>query len=296
MPSLHQDSLVSLFCHIDDFCQEALPALKQAALPDAKSRNRARSLSESEIMTLLVLFHQSGFRCFKTFYLGYACQHLREAFPGLVSYNRFVEFVPSVLAALSLYLRSLMGTCTGIAFADSTAIAVCHNRRIKAHKVFEGAAQRGKTSVDWFFGFKLHLLINDRGELLNLTLTPGNTDDRKPLPDLAQGLVGKLFADRGYISQDLFARLWKQGLQLITSLKKNMKPKLIPLVDAVLLRKRAIIESVNDQLKNISQVEHTRHRADTGFLWNLFAALIAYCHQPKKPSLNINNSHLKAIA
>jgi transposase len=247
-------------------------------------------------MTLLVFFHQSRFRCFKAFYLGYVCQHLRGAFPRLVSYSRFVEFVPSVLVLLSVYLRSLFGSQTGIAFADSTPLAVCHNRRISQHKVFRNTAKRGRTSVGWFYGFKLHLIINDKGELLNVTLTPGNCDDRKPLPDLAQGLVGKLFADRGYISQDLFTRLWRRGLHLITKIKKNMKPKLVPLFDAVLLRKRAVIESVNDQLKNISQIEHTRHRADTGFLWNFFAALIAYCHQPKKPSLNLNNNDLNAIA
>jgi hypothetical protein len=76
-------------------------------------------------------------------------------------------------------------------------------RRIFQHRVFEHLAARGKTSVDWFFGFKLHLVVNERGELLNLQITPGNTDDRKPVPDLLKSFFGKVFADRGYVSQYL---------------------------------------------------------------------------------------------
>jgi hypothetical protein len=117
-------------------------------------------------------------------------------------------------------------------------------RGIPQHRVFAGLARRGKTSVGWFFGFKLHLVFNDRGELLNMQLTPGNIDDREPVPDLVQELFGKLFADKGYISQALGQRLRETcGLQLITQLKKNMKNRLLPLADKLLLRKRAIVET-----------------------------------------------------
>lgn len=286
--SAHEDALLLLFCHVDDFCQQFLPRFKQQLLSIPGKRNRTRSLCESEIMTLLIAFHQSHCRDFKAFYLLYVCQHWRGAFPRLVSYHRFIEYIPSVLVPLWAYLRSLFGKCSGITFLDSTALAVCDNHRIHQHKVFTGVAERGKTSTGWFFGFKLHLLVNDMGELLNLTLTTGEVDDRKPVPDLLLGLFGKVFADKGYVSQPLFQSLFAQGIELITKTRKNMKARLLSLSDRLLLRKRAIIESVVDQLKNISQVEHTRHRAYTRFLWNLIAALIAYCHQPKKPSLNIN--------
>lgn len=284
-----EDSLTALFCSIDDFCQKNLPLLAQTALPPIKGcRRRARSLSESEIMTILVAFHQSHCRNFKAFYLGYVRLHWAAAFPGLVSYNRFVEFLPSVLVLLLRYLKSLFGKCSGISFVDSTALAVCHNRRISQHKVFKQTAQRGKTSVGWFFGFKLHLVVSESGELLNVTVTTGNTDDRKPVPDLLRSVFGKVFGDKGYISQKLQEALLAQNIELITKPRKNMKAeKIRPLsaTDQWLLRKRAIIETVIDQLKNISQIEHTRHRAPSGFLWNLTAALIAYCHQPKKPSI-----------
>jgi hypothetical protein len=164
---------------------------------------------------------------------------------------------------------------------------VCHNRRIAAHKVFAGWARRGKTSMGWFYGFKLHLIVNDVGELLAFCLTPGHVDDRQPVPALTKSLVGQLFGDRGYISQALHDLLFPQGLELLTKIRKNMKNRLMRWWDKLLLRKRALIETINDQLKNISQIEHTRHRSVTGFMVNLVAGLIAYSYQPKKPSLGI---------
>jgi transposase len=252
-------------------------------------RQRERSLSISEIITILIHFHQSHYRNFKAYYTEYVLVRLSREFPGLVSYNRFVEFIPSVLLVLCVYLRtSCLGTCTGISFMDSTALAVCKNPRIHSHKVFAGLAQRGKTSLGWFLGFKLHLIFNDRGELLNLLLTPGNVDDRKPVPQMVRKLFGKLFADKGYISKTLRDELLRTfNVQLVTGIRANMKNALLPLMDKILLRKRAIIETIIDQLKNISQIEHSRHRSPANFLVNLICGLIAYCRQPKKPSLGL---------
>ena len=283
-------SLLELFCHVDDFCRAFVPQWQQVQLASGTiRRNRARSLCLSEIMTILIWFHCSGYRNFKTYYQEHVQQHLRTEFPALVSYSRFVEFTPSALLPLLAYLRTCLGTCTGVSFLDATALAVCDPHRISQHKVFAGWAQRGKTSTGWFFGFKLHLLVNDRGELLNFALSPGNTDDRRPVPTLVKRLFGKIFADKGYVSQPLFQQLWETcGVQLITKLKANMKNRLLPLADKLLLRKRAIIETVLDQLKNISQIEHTRHRSVNNFVVNLLCGLIAYCHQPKKPSLHLD--------
>lgn len=280
-------SLESLFCHVDDFCRWFEPRWRQQLLSDGlQRRRRALSLCLSEIMTILIAFHQSAYRNFKWFYTQLVCRYWRKAFPQLVSYNRFVEWMPSVLLPLCAYLRHCFGKCTGISFIDSTSLKVCHNRRIPAHKVFKDLAARGKTSVDWFFGFKLHLVVNEQGELLNVMLTPGNTDDRQPVPQLLQQLVGKVFGDRGYVSEKLVVRLWQSlGIQLVTRLRRNMKNRLMRLSDKLLLRRRAIIESVIDQLKNISQIEHSRHRSPVNCLVNLVCGLIAYCHQPKKPSL-----------
>lgn len=283
-------SLDALFCDVDDFCKSFESQWKTKLLNcGGIKRIRAKSLCLSEIMTILISFHQNHYRNFKHFYLDYVKQHWNAAFPGLPSYQRFVEWMPSTLIPLCSYLKSCFGNCTGIGFVDATSLKVCHNRRINQHKVFAGIAARGKTSVDWFFGFKLHLVVNELGEILNVQITPGNIDDRRPIPDLLRGLFGKFFADRGYVSQKLASQLLEEfGIQFFAKPRKNMKNKLMCLHDKFLSRKRSIIETINDQLKNISQIEHSRHRSPVNFCVNVLCGLIAYCHQPKKPSLRLD--------
>ncbi|NJN47084.1 MAG: IS982 family transposase [Candidatus Competibacteraceae bacterium] len=289
-------SLEGLFCDVDDFCREFLPSWHRQLLSHGgRHRMRASRLTLSEIMTLLIYFHQSQYRNFKTFYLWHVCRHCRGKFPQLLSYTRFVALIPTALMPLCIYLNTRRGKDTGLAFVDATSLVVCHNRRIQNHKVFKAVARRGKTSMGWFYGFKLHLVVNDRGELLAFRITPGNVDDREPVPELTQGLTGKLIGDRGYISSKLFHALWERGLHLVTKIRKNMHNKLMPLVDKLLLRKRAIIETINDQIKNIQQVEHTRHRSVVNAMVNVLAALIAYTHQPAKPSLNISPNALNLL-
>ena len=281
--------ILTLFFDIDEFCGWFEPAWKQHLLSgETGSRNRGRTLSLSEVMTIMVLFHSSGYRTFKQFYTEFVRLYLRSEFPHLVGYTRFVEFERDALIPLAAYLQTRGGSCTGISFVDSTPIAVCENLRIPRHKQFADLAGRGKTSVGWFYGFKLHVTVSDCGELLSWLITPGNVDDRKPVPHLAKKLWGKLFGDKGYISNALELVLAKNKLELVTNVRKNMKPKEISAVDRILLRKRVIIETVFDQLKNISQIEHTRHRSFWNFLVNLVSGLIAYTWREKKPSLNYN--------
>ncbi len=282
-------SLLELFCSVDDFCQEYAMSGQGKELGSGKARReRQGKLYLSEVMTIIIHFHQSHYRDFKTYYTEHVQVYLREEFPKLVSYSRFVELMSRTLTALALYVQRCLGHCTGLSFIDSTSLVVCHNRRIHSHRVFEGLAERGKTSMGWFYGFKLHLVVNDCGDLLAWCLTAGNVDDRRPVPKLARKLFGKLFGDKGYVSQKLFHQLFTaQSLHLITKLRRNMKGQLMLYTDRLLLRRRAIIETVNDQLKNISQIEHTRHRSPLNFLVNLVAGLIAYCWQAKKPSLGI---------
>ncbi|GHP00508.1 hypothetical protein KSF_105550 [Reticulibacter mediterranei] len=220
--------------------------------------------------------------------------HLNKEFPHLVSYARFVALIPRMLIPLLAYLQRRFGPCTGISFIDSTSLEVCDAKRISQHRVFAIDAKRGKTSMGWFFGFKLHLAVNDRGELLACCLTPGNVDDRTPVPHLVNNLHGKLFGDRGYISGPLSKLLFEQGLQLITRLRKNMKNQLMHLSDKLLLRKRAIIETIIDQLKNISQIEHSRHRSPVNFVVHVIAGLLAYSHRAKKPGLHLDERALLA--
>lgn len=284
---------LSIFCDVDDFCTDFAPVWQQILLPaPPKQRQRAFGLCLSEVMTIMIQFHLSGYRTFKAYYTEQVLVHQGAEFPGLVSYNRFIELLPQTFVPLCVYLKTRFGTCSGISFVDSTKLAVCHNRRIWGHKVFAAYAKRGKTSVGWFYGFKLHLVVNDCGELLSVTITPGNVDDRAVVPDLVRDLFGKVFGDKGYISQPLFEQLWQDGVQLITKLKKNMKERLLPEFDKLILRKRGIIESVVDQLKNISQIEHSRHRSVYNCFVNLIAGLVAYTFREKKPSLHLRDRHL----
>ena len=226
--------VTELFCIIDEFCKhfDAENAGKLLIGDDGtKRRRRKASLSDSEIMTILLLFHFGSFRNFKHYYLFYIKGTLKSYFPNAVSYNRFVELESRVFFPLMFFLNlQAFGRCTGITFVDSTMIPVCHNLRRYANKVFKGIATDGKGTMGWCHGFKLHLACNDRGEII------------------------------AFISQKLFDFLFEDGIQLVTGLRVNMKNKLMPFYDRMMLRKRYIIETINDLLKNTAQIVHSRLR------------------------------------
>ena len=285
--------IVSLFCEIHDFFL-AYEKWKSthclAETPPIETRGRPRSLHPSEVMTILIAFHQSGYRTFKHFYQRHVCVYWKPTeFPDLVSYPRFVQLKKEVLTLLTGYLSANLGECRGISFVDSTRLRVCDNKRISSHKVFTRKAERSKTSLGWFYGFKLHLIINDTGDLLDVALTPGNIDDRSPLWGMTpEGtpLHGKLYGDRGYISKDLREHLNAQGITLIYKVRKNMYPLEVSACDEGLLKKRMLIESVIKVLKTQTQVEHSRHRSFENFQVNVASALIAYQLSENKPALN----------
>ena len=241
-----EDKVTELFCIADDFCKFFDAMMSKYTIKEAKKRayHRDSTLSKSEVMLILILFHDSGYRCLKHFYLEAVRKHMRHLFPHVVSYNRFVELEHDVAIPLTLFIK------------------------------------------------KVHLICNERGELLNFMITPGDVDDRKPLEYKAfvEFIYGKLVADKGYIGKNLFERLFVDGIQLITKLKNNMKGALMSVSDKLLLRKRAIIETVNDELKNIAQVEHSRHRCFENFVVNMLGALAAYCCFPKKPCINVQRT------
>jgi len=291
--------LVPLFYLIDEFCKEFEPKWRKQRLASGLvQRYKPGRLSLSEVLTVIIHFHQSNHRTFKHYYTDYVSVYRRLDFPRLVSYTRFLELMSEATVPLVALLVGVLGTPTTANYIDSTKLVVCHNRRIRRHKVFHGLATRGMGSMGWFYGFKLHLIVNERGELTSFMVTPGNTPDSnvETVTKLASRMHGKLFGDRGYISSDLFTALWSQGVHLVTGIRRNMKNKLLPLMDKIMLRGRSIIETINDQLKNQEQIEHTRHRSPTNFGANLLAGLIAYQLQPKKPSLNFTKPEQQLLA
>lgn len=288
------NEITEIFYLSDEFSKEFDTTIKKHLLQadDAgKHRNKPNRLSDSEVMTILIAFHLSGMRNLKHFYLFYISKHQRKEFPNLVSYNRFVELQQKVALPLVLFLKTCrMGNSTGISFIDSTALKVCHIKREHQNKVFNGTATKGKSTLGWFFGFKLHIIINDKGEIISFVITQGNVDDRYPLSmeSFIRNVSGKLYADRGYVSQKLAEILFVDGIHFITKMRNNMKGGELPLQDRLMLRKRSVIESVNDELKNICQIEHTRHRCFNNFITNLIAGLLAYSFLPKKPSIKVD--------
>ena len=289
--------ITEIFCLVDEFCLQFIPFLEKNSIGN-KSK-RPPTMSQSEIVSIMIFFHLSGFRCFKHFYIFYVQKHMQAEFPKTVSYNRFTELMQSNILPLTMFLKTCcMGGCTGISFVDSTPVRVCKNKRIKNNKVFKDIAKVGKSTMGWFYGFKLHLVINEKGEILSFTITQANVDDREPLKNegFLKGIFGKLFADKGYISKKLADILFVDGVHLITQLRNNMKNCLMTLSDKILLRKRSVIETVNDELKNMCQIEHSRHRSIGNFLTNLIAGLIAYSFFPKKPSIQYNKLRTNQLA
>lgn len=285
-------NLVTIFYHVDNFCKDFDDYLKVKTIGSVSKSGRKPGLLMSETMTIMIMFHHSKMRTFKDFYNYYVKQFLREEFPGLVSYNRFVELMQKAFIHLYFFINCCcLGKVTGISFIDSTILKVCHNLRISSHKVFKGFAARGKTSTGWFYGFKLHLVINEYGEILSFMITPGNTADQNEnvMNKLTKGLHGKLFGDRGYLSSKIFKTLFQKGIQLFTRVRKNMKNAWMKPEDKALLRKRGVIESVNNKLKTSCQIEHTRHRSMINFLANIVTGLIAYSFLDKKPSIRRYN-------
>lgn len=284
---MDMSQLTRIFCQIDDFCKEFEQYYQSKLLPGSTYSVTPRGpdccLVDSEIMTLLILFQSSGFRTFKNFY-HFIAQHYKNAFPKLPSYNRFLELISKVTLALLVFIQINSGKKTGIYYIDSTCLPTCHIKRSKQHKTFDEIAQYGKTSVGWFFGLKLHLVINERGELIAFKITSGNKNDAKSGEYLLAKLEGLAFGDKGYLGKKLFAQLFEKGLKLITRGRKNMIQNQLTNFEKQLLNQRGLIETVINHLKHHYQVWHTRHRSVANALTHLLSALAAYVIEPLKLS------------
>jgi hypothetical protein len=292
---INELKLVQLFCEIDDFTKVYEQKLAVHLLPAgtaSKHSSNKPAITLSEIMTLEILYHLSGSKCFEYFYMQEVRNgNLHSYFPSAPSYNRFIELKPRALVALICYLHCMrIGRLIGLYYTDSTALKVCHNRRIHQNRVFSGSAKRGQTSVGWFYGFKLFIVINGLGEIVQAFLTPGNAADgaTATLKRLFKGLTGLGFADKGFVNFKAFPLLFEKGLKLITSIRSNMKNKLISLQEKMLLKKRGIIEAVIDILKSVCDIEHSRHRSAINMIVNTYAALCAYSTLQRKPSIFVS--------
>lgn len=295
--NITKDKITEIFYITDEFCKYFKFYISSRIIGNPPKRKPI--MTDSEVITIMILFHYGGFRNFKHFYMNYVQAHLTKEFPKTVSYNRFVELMQSAVFPLTIMSKTCcLGECTGISFIDSTPIRVCKNKRIKRNKVFEGIAEVGKSTMGYFYGFKLHFIINDKGEILNFVITQANVDDREPLKNehFISKIKGKLYGDKGYISSQLSNMLFVDGLHLITTIRNNMKNSLMELKDKIMLRKRSVIETINDELKNMCQIEHSRHRSFGNFITNIISGIVAYCFFPKKPAIKYETINSNQIS
>lgn len=283
--------LVKILYHVDEFCKLFEETLKENVIMGQKKQriSTISTLSLSEIVTICVFYHYSGYKNFKTYYKNYVLINMKSDFTKTISYNRFVELQKNAVLPLILFLKIYCKAVqTGISFIDSFSLKICNNRRIHSHKVFKNIAQRGQTSMGCFYGFKVHFIINHLGEIINFYITPGNIADNNTnlLEKLTHNVCGKLFGDKGYIvNKQLFKKLYDRGLQIVTKIRKNMKNTLMDAQDKLILKKRGTIESVIGILKESFNIEHSRHRSPSNFLANTLSALAAYVFKPEKPSI-----------
>jgi hypothetical protein len=270
---------------VDEFCKIYLNCQKHRLISSGNSRYRAGKMSLAEMLTIMIIYHLSPAREFKYFYLYFLPQKHGKNFPNLLSYNRFVEIMPNLLLPLITMLHCMSGKKDDIYFIDSTKLQICHNKRTNSNRVFKGMATMGRSSYGWFMGFKLHLIINSKGQIISVKITQGNVDDRAPVQQLTKGLSGSLYGDKGYISQKLFREIYSNGLRIVTGIKASMKNYLMTIKDKIFLRKRSVIESVFNILKNNMNLEHTRHRSPINFLVNIISCLVAYQFRANKPKI-----------
>ncbi|WP_018620655.1 IS982 family transposase [Spirosoma luteum] len=291
---ISEEKLIELFIAVDDFVNLFDQWLASRALAPTRQPTRQPELSNSEIITILVYYHHSGYKNFQYYYQRLVQTQMPTYFPRLVTYQRFIDLLPRQVATIHVLTKylCLLSKRTGCYFADSKKLPVCDNRRIHFHRVFKDIASRGKSSTGWFYGLKLHLVINQLGQVMNFLLTPASVSDNNEtvLGRLLGSLTGKCYADKGYISK-LFEQFYQQGLHIITKIRKNMKNSVMDLDDKLRLKKRALIESVNDILMSVMDVDHSRHRSPLNAIVHTMAGLVAYHFYDTKPSVFVKPVH-----
>ena len=300
-PQFNENLLAQIYVEVDDLLQAYENFRAQKVSENLSCSTREPDLSPSEIVTILVAYHASGYKCFEYYYRECILKACLHCFPKAPTYKCFDSYIGR---SLPLVLLVLMCKCaqslrSGYYFIDSKKLVVCHLKREHSHKVFKGFARKGKSSTGWFYGLKQHLVINHLEEIVSFSLTPGSTADNnfRVLTSLLAGLKGKCCGDKGYLTT-LFEQFYTEGLQLLVKAKENMKVLPAFHSDIQLLDHRSVIESVNDILITICDIEHSRHRNAFHGLASILSALTCYQYLPHKPHIFIPDTvnYLQAAA
>lgn len=281
---LNTTRLTEIFVIVDDFMKEFEPYSQTKLLG---YRPWLGKMSKSEMMTIVIFFHLSGIRYFSWYYKYALLGPLKSYFPESYPYHHFISKMPEIQLELYAFLHTMcMGKITEANYIDSKPLEVCHLKREKSHKVFKHIAQKGVTSKGYFHGLKLHMICNQQGEPVRFQLTSGNVSDNNEqlLKKMLEDFEGKVYGDKGYLTKHK-AFFEERGCKIISKVRKNMKKPLLTGEERYYLKKRGLIETVFDQMVNICQIEHTRHRSPKNFLVNLWAGLIAYTFLDRLPRI-----------
>ncbi|MCB9227561.1 MAG: IS982 family transposase [Chitinophagales bacterium] len=286
--------VIEIFCELDDWCQiyERYLSISNKLALTTKPPPIACGLSISEIMSILVYYQLSHSKTFKHFYMDIVLEDMKNYFPKAPSYCQFVKLIDRALIPLATFLlKQGAKHKKGFYYADSKQLKVCHILREYQHKVFKQHATKGKSSTGWFFGFKLHLVINLYGEIVKFCFTPAHVADNNfdLMTHFLKDLQGKIYADKGYLSSKAWHELRNNGVQIITKLRKNMKNKLMDLQDKLFLLKRGLIESVFNVLTTVCDLEHSRHRNPINAFTHMVGSLVGYHFLDKKPKIRLHN-------
>ena len=286
---LDETKLIQIFCDCDDFYKKYEQFIADKPIGIKKSNaHRKPSLAVSEVMTILIVYHLTGMKCFQYYYTELVRKHFQSYFPGIVSYTRFIELIPRCMLPLWLFVNTnRTGKETGFYYGDSKKMPVCDNLRINRNKVFKGIAGRSKSSTGWFYGLKLFLVINQYGQIMRCIFSPADIADNNidMMRKMFNKLQGYIFADKGFISKQAFEEFYQKGLKIVTTVKRNMKNKFMIMAERPALMKRGVIESVNDLLMTICDIDHTRHRSPINAVVHGLAGVTAYTYLDKLPSI-----------
>lgn len=300
-PQCSENMLIEMYVEVDDLHKAYIEWRNPKMMGRPRRPTRNTGLIVSEVVTILAAYHVSGYKCFEYYYRECILGSYLPLFPQAPSYQRFVSYTARALPLLLLWamFKASKAMRTGYYFIDSKKLQVCHIKREKSHKVFRDQATKGKSSTGWFYGLKLHLVINHLGQIVSFLITGANTADNNKavLTYLLEHLQGKCCGDKGYLTT-LFSTFYESGLQLLVRPKTNMKPFAALPSDIRLMKQRSVIESVNDILVTVCNVEHSRHRNPFNGLANMLSALIAYQYLEHKPHVFIPEAvnYLKAAA
>lgn len=291
-----EKKLIEVFCEIDDLLNDYKIYREEQGTPIKELQTH---LSCSEILTILVMYHLSGYKNFEYYYKNQILGRNKKDFPKAVKYQTFLGYIPKCEQAILLWLVYMCSKSkrTNMYIVDSKKLEVCHIKREKQNKVFHGVARKGKGSMGWFYGLKIHLVINNLGEIVSFALTSGNVADNNQdlLKYLFQKLEGIVIGDKGYKTA-LFQWFYENKLHVLTKPKKKMKKLPVENKYNLLLNKRAVIESVFDILSSICDIDHSRHRSPSNAFVSIYASLIAYQYMDKKPCVFVNQESLKSAA